>query len=194
MNTLTSSARRRPWMILCLSAALLWGMLPGCDGGGVTLSIDRARIQERVSEKFPIERELELATLTLTDPVVDFNAGPDRIGLTTNLKLQRKNIPLAVVGKARTSGKVRYEKADATFYMADVRVEDLELPLQLLGKERKQRLLGLANTAVAGSIEEIPLDTLQSATSAEAANTLIQGVSVKQDKLIITLGVGQKKR
>lgn len=174
--------------------AIAASALVGCDDLTINLTIDRSRIQERVEKKFPVEQKMDPVTVVLSNPVVDFKAGPDRIGLTTDVKVGRDGWLLAVTGKARSSGKVRYEPSDSTFYLTEVKIEEVDLPLKFANEARRTRTRELVNATVEGSLKDIPLDSLQNKSAKEAAGALIKSVKVKDDKLVIQMSFGQKSK
>jgi hypothetical protein len=174
--------------------AIAASALVGCDDLTINLTIDRSRIQERVEKKFPVEQKMDPVTVVLSNPVVDFKAGPDRIGLTTDVKVGRDGGLLAVTGKARSSGKVRYEPSDSTFYLTEVKIEEVDLPLKFANEARRTRTRELVNATVEGSLKDIPLDSLQNKSAKEAAGALIKSVKVKDDKLVIQMSFGQKSK
>lgn len=179
--------------LLAIIALLAVPALSGCDDLTLNLSIDKSRIQERVEQKFPIEQQMDPVTVTLSNPVIDFKAGPDRIGLTSDVKVGRSGGLLSLNGTARTSGKVRYEPSDATFYMTDIKIEEVDLPMKLANEQRREKTRALVNTTIEGSLKDIPLDTLQNKSAKEAAGALIKSVTVKDDKLVIKMSLGDKK-
>lgn len=177
--------------ILALTALAALAMV-GCDDLTINLTIDKSRIQERVEKKFPIEQKMDPVTVVLSNPVIDFEAGPDRIGLTTDVKVGRDGGLLAVTGRARSSGKVRYEPSDATFYMTEVKIEEVDLPLKLANEARRTKMRELVNATIEGSLKDIPLDSLQNKNAQDAAGALIKSVKVKDDKLVIQMSFGKK--
>ena len=197
MTTMTTTATpsllslffsRRGALIAALM--LMLTALSACEGD-LSLSIDRERVQQRVASEFPQTHDIKgIASLTLSDPVVDLAVGGDRIGLTTTLALKPLNLPLALNGEAKTSGALRYEPADATFYMADIRIEDLDIPMKFVSEDQKQRLLDLTNAALQGSLKDIGVYTLETRASREAANRLLKSLTVQNNKLEIVLGLG----
>jgi hypothetical protein len=114
--------------------------------------------------------------------------------LTTDVKVGRDGGLLAVTGKARSSGKVRYEPSDSTFYLTEVKIEEVDLPLKFANEARRTRTRELVNATVEGSLKDIPLDSLQNKSAKEAAGALIKSVKVKDDKLVIQMSFGQKSK
>lgn len=185
-------ATRRTLLLLMLTAlcATALSSLSGCDEGRVSITIDQDEVQRRVTEEFPQEHDLKgLATLTMKQPVVDLEMGDQRIGLTTDLEISRGNLPLAIKGKSKTSGKLRYEPSQGTFTMTDVRVEKLDFgSFGLLGADKKKQLLDTTNAVIQGSLRDIPIYTLQTTSSKEAAKLLLKEIKVEQRTIRISLG------
>ncbi len=192
--TLTSPSPRRSWWLTLCALLTLLISATGCEAGGITLSFDRETLQKRVEQNFPLKRDLNTATVTMTDPVLDFDAGPGRIGLTTDIAVGRKGGLLALNGTARASGSVRYDVETATLYMTDPKIEDLELPMKLMGETRRQKLLDTVNLSIADAIGDIPLHTLDNIPRNRAAKALIKDVTVKDRRLVVVIGFGGDKK
>ncbi len=175
---------------LVITTAL--ALTTSCQKGQISITIDQSKVQERVSQEFPQEHDIKgMATLTMKNPQVDLALGDNRIGLITDLELSRKNIPIAIKGNAKTSGTVRYEKKNGTFYMTDVKIENVELPLKLMTQEQKQTIIDHTNALIAGTLKDIPIHTLQTASSKEAANALLKNIEVKDNAIKIVLGLDE---
>ena len=189
--TTTPLTSRSPLLFTLLLAMLFMvGLSSSCQSGTVSITIDESKVQERVAKEFPQEHDLRgLATLTMKNPQVDLGVGDNRIGLLTDLEVSRAGLPLAAKGKAKTSGLVRYEAKSGTFYMTDVRIEDVELALPLIKAEQKKKILDHTNAILQGTLKDIPIHTLHTTTSKEAANALLKSIEVKDRKIAITLGL-----
>lgn len=180
---------------LLVTATLTSLAMAGCEAGQITVSVDESVAQEEVAKQFPIERDLKMkAKMKMLDPVIDLSVGDNRIGLTTNLEIQRENLPIVIKGKAKTTGALRYEGSDATFYMTDIKIEDVDLAMGLGNNTKiKQRLLEAANTTLASSYKDIPIYTLRDSRGESTATALLQKVEVADKKIKLTLGLGEKK-
>jgi len=176
--------------LVCVACMLaLSTPLIGCRKGEMSVSIGRERIQQAVEEKFPIERELERSVLTLKDPVIDFDNEHSRIGLTTQMMLNVKGVPVAFEGSGRMTGGLRYDPSNATFYMTDLEVEAIELPMKLLADERREALADRVGATLGGAVGELPLYTMQNTSRDRAARSLIKEARVGQDRVEIVLGL-----
>lgn len=172
-----------------LATLVLCTLTTACDHNNLSLSVDESRVQESVAKKFPQDHDLKgIATLTMTNPVIDLKGTDNRIHLDTDLALARPGIPLTMKGHARTSGTIRYEQAKHTFYMTDVRIEKIDIPMRLLSAERKKSLVDLTNAALQGSLKDIPIYTLETSVSQSAADNLLKSVTIKDGKLQINMG------
>tara|TARA_B100000686_G_C16603323_1_gene869836 strand:+ start:199 stop:777 length:579 start_codon:yes stop_codon:yes gene_type:complete len=190
MTSLLSSNANHTRLTALLLSLFIFGLATSCQSGTVSISIDESKVQERVAKEFPQEHDLRgIATLTMKNPQIDLGIGDNRIGLLTDLEVSRTGIPIAAKGKAKTSGVVRYEAKDGTFYMTDVRIEDVELPLPLIKAEQKQKILDHTNAILQGTLRDIPIHTLHTTTSKEAASALLKSIEVKEKKIAITLGL-----
>ena len=160
----------------------------GCEASEVKLSLSKERVQEKVEGRFPMTHEMGSISVKMTDPVIDFDAGPNRIGLSTALDIGRQGGLLSVKGSSRSSGEVVYNPDDATFYLTDPKIEDLELPLKLLGEERRQKILDATNASLIVQLEDIPLHTFDERPTSRAAKALVKRVEIHEDTLHVVVG------
>lgn len=171
-----------------LAAAI--ALATACDGERISVTVDESIVQQEVERKFPLERDLNLAVLTMTSPRVDLSSGSDRVGLSVDLELRRSGGALAIKGKGKVSGPLRYSREDATFYLQEPRIEQLELPLKLMRAERREKLLDTAGAALGEALGDVPLYTLRDTSRDRAAKALLRQARVKDGKLVLELGVG----
>lgn len=187
--TTRSPLHSTPFLLLGSLLALL--TLSACDGP-LTVTVSQEIVQDQVARAFPQEHDMSgIATLTLKNPVVDLGVGEGRIGLLTDIELSRGALPLVIKGKARTSGLIRYEPSNATFYMTDVRVDDLDLAMKLLSADRKKQLLDGANTTLQLTLKDLAIYQLSSSAREKMTNALLRDVRVEQSQVVLTLGPGK---
>ena len=176
-----------PWAPL---VALAFGAsaLLGCEQG-MTVQISQSTVQAQVAERFPITRDLGMGKLTMSDPKIDLKAGQDRVGLTTDLEFGGPGGVLNVKGSARASGALRYDQDDATFYMSDPVVQEVELPAKLMSEARKKKLMDLTGKAIGEAYGDVPLYTLRDSRRDRTAKLLLREVRVREGKLELVLGM-----
>lgn len=133
--------------------ALLWmaAWLAGCATGPRTVEISQDQLQAALARRFPMQsRLLEVVDVQASAPRLRMLPESNRmragIGLTASSRLLRN----ALQGDIEMSFGLRYEAADASIRLADVRVDRLELQglpdslrgqLQRLGPLLAERLL-----------------------------------------------------
>jgi len=121
--------KQRRWVL----AALLTGLLAvqGCAslGGPRTVSISQSRLVELVGRQFPqSQRYLELFDVTMTQPRVWLIPAENRIGTELRYSLGASVLSdRQMTGSLSMSYGLRFEPADATLRLDDVKVQKFDL-------------------------------------------------------------------
>lgn len=85
------------------------------------------------------------------------------------------------------SGGVRYERETGAFHLTDVEVERIELPG--LPDEHEPRVRAAVTLALRAYYDRNPIYTLRPTdTRRAAARLLLKDVTVRDDRLLLTLG------
>jgi len=160
-------------------------------GPSYSVSLTGAEIQQALDDRFPIEKtRLLVVTLTLSDPVVEMREDSDRLTVsataTVNLTIPGQARQLG--GRATISTGLTYHAADYSFYLADPRLDRLDV--QGIPVEHLERVNELAATLLRDRLDRIRVYTLRPDQFAHAAARLVlKRFEVKSGRLEITLGL-----
>lgn len=120
---------QRRWVLAALVAGLLAAQGCASLGGPRTVSISQARLAELVGRQFPqSQRYLELFDVTMSEPRIWLIPSENRIG--TEL---RYSLGASVLSERQMSGSLsmsyglRFDPADATLRLDDVKVQTVDL-------------------------------------------------------------------
>lgn len=110
-------------------ASLLGLALAGCAGlGPRNLTLSQADLQTLIERQFPRERRvLEVVDLSLARPVVRLLPERNRIATELDLSAVERLSGRRLGGRLALDHGLRYEPADATVRLAQVRVSELKL-------------------------------------------------------------------
>jgi hypothetical protein len=115
--------RRRALLIAAgvIAGSLLGGCLPW--GAPDRIVVERERIERAVAERFPVEtRWLGIFDVTASSPTLALLPQDNRIGIDIALELAERLFQGEVRGEVAFDARLRYERQDGTFRLADVRV------------------------------------------------------------------------
>ncbi|MBN2525328.1 MAG: DUF1439 domain-containing protein, partial [Deltaproteobacteria bacterium] len=111
---------------------LLWlPLAAGC--AGMQVEIPRAKVQEKVEKKFPIERNVLVAKAKLSDPKVYFEEG--EVGI--KMKFRASFLNRKVKGKADVRGTIAFDPDKKRFFVEEMRIVEVDtgkLKLSELGE------------------------------------------------------------
>lgn len=126
-----SPSRTRRSLIGLVACAPLWAALGGCASlAPRNLVLSQADLQTLVERQFPKERRvLEVIDLNLARPVVRLHPDRNRIGTDLELTASERLSGRTVRGSLALDHGLRYEPADGTVRLAQVRVQELKLDL-----------------------------------------------------------------
>ena len=174
---------RRAFLIGSILVFLVAAWGSGCAGRQV--KIPRAKVQEKVEKKFPLERNAVVARAELYKPKVYFEEG--EVGI--RMKFRATLLNREVKGKADVRGTVGYDPEKKRFFVEEMRIVDVET-----GKFKLSSLGDLKNVIgnlVTKRLEGMVVYTMDESRRKERyAATRIEKVEVDEenDLLIITLG------
>jgi len=173
-------------------ALLLCAGLSGCDvtSEGIVVKVTPEEIQEKVDKAFPItETYLLVFKLTLADPVVELTEGSDRIGFSlsagTNVSVEGEDL----TGRAKMTAGVRYDRDKGALYLADPKVESLNL--SLLPEKYEDDVLVAANLAAKKYLKQYEVYRLDKADFKQVlAKMALKDVVVEEGVLKLIFGPG----
>lgn len=158
-------------------------------GEGFVIVVTEPELQAKAAAAFPISKTYLLVfKITYSDPVVRLDAGSDRVavGLTATPDIEVDGRRLS--GTALVSGTIRYEPAQAAFFLDGIRVESLDIAG--LPERYRDESLKLTTLALSEYYAKHPVHVLSDADmKRRAARLLLRSVDVQSKALVITLGL-----
>lgn len=140
----------------------------------VIVKVDESQIQQRVDAQYPQTRDIELmrykAEVKMERPEVDLLPSVNRMRVKLPVSAKPKAIPVSAKGSVTVTGGLRYEPKDYTFYLTDLEIEDITLPMGAASmiNDREKFKDALADFIVL-TMGEIPLHTLDKSKLDERA-------------------------
>lgn len=177
--------RRSVWMLL-LMGLLMQKPLHATDMNFV-ITLDRADLQRRVEQLFPITREDMLSRIRLYNPDVILTEGSNRIGLRLHLRATAAN-QLSMSGFARVDGELRFLSKSGEFYLDNARVE--ELTLNDVPPVIQNQIRQVADAALSELLRDRAIYVLgQMGESKSIMGSDIKSVTVHDGRLLIEIAM-----
>ncbi len=150
------------------------------------------QLRDRLDEQLPwSERYYFIFEVTLDNPRIDLIEGSDRIagGLDATLNIYINNNPRPLSGAVDLSGGLRYAREEAAFYLTDPVVEQIRIagvPDAYANKANEA-----VSKALGAFYRSRPVYVLsESEVSHQTARLLLKDVIVKDEHLVVTMGLG----
>lgn len=155
----------------------------GCGNFHKTIFIPRATIQGLIDKKFPIDRNLIIARLTLETPRVYFK--DQNVGIKMNYK--GNFLTDEIKGYFDVNGRIEYKQERAAFYLTDINIEEFEVNgLNFSNSEKiKSVIQNIANNCL-GMYPVYQLN--QKNFSQKIAKVFLKELTIKDESLVIRLG------
>lgn len=173
-------------LALALAVLLAWLLLPSCQKlGRFTVELDRAELQARVEQLFPVTSNQIVAKITLDDPRLALPEGGARILVDLGLHVDMPLLPRQS-GRITLSGRPDYRPGEKAFYFAEPRVETLSVAQ--LPASGVAGLRGPVEVVARKVLAEHPVYELHGRDLKEAAAAhALRRVRVHDGKLELTL-------
>lgn len=139
-----------------------------------------------------MEKHKGLLTIVISDPVLDFSVGNNRIGVQADTIVSVLGL-LPVEGKTLATGGLKYDPQDGTFKFVKVKVEKFQM--KELPEDKVDEVTGLVGNVLAsvlGGLEIYKLDP--SKAEEKLASLVLKDVQVVEDGVLVTLGAVKKKK
>ena len=124
------SLPRRAWLRTALAVLVLPAGLAGCAAllGPRTIDVPQARLEQAVARQFPLRsRFLEVFDIEVATPRLSLRPETNRLGTEVELSIGDRLLKRPYRGSLAFSYGLRYEPADHTVRLADLRIERAEL-------------------------------------------------------------------
>jgi len=181
--------RSLEFFALPLLAALI---LNACTPtGGFPVRISESQINAALTKQFPVSQTLlGVLKLSYENPKVTLPPGADRILLAVDANLSLSLLPGGknLAGTCLFDSGVRYDPSSASFFLADPRIQKLEI--QGLPQDQVARVTQAALQLGKTQLEATPIYTLDTSDpTLQAAQRFVKDVRVKNGAVEILLGL-----
>jgi len=172
--------------MLLLMGLLIQNPLHAADMNFV-ITLDRADLQRRVEQLFPITREDMLSRIRLYGPDVILTEGSNRIGLRLQLRATAAN-QLSMSGFARVDGALRFISKSGEFYLDNASIE--ELTLNDVPPVVQNQIRQIADAALRELLRDRAIYVLgQMGESKSVMGSDIKSVTVHDGRLLIEIAM-----
>jgi len=192
-----SPSKSTPWrvkILLIVSGVLILGLIAGLmaiRGKRYVVELTQEQIQTELDARFPVEKgHLLVLVLTLSEPEVVLPEGSERItfGLSANVSIGVGEKPKSLGGRGTVSTALRYNPENFSFYSTEPVIEQLEI--QGIPVKYVDIVNRIAGRALCERLDRAPVYTLKENRLKElAARLVLKGVTVKNGRLVIILGI-----
>lgn len=163
--------------------ALLVVMLVSCSKSEYKINITEKQVNELVSEKFPYDKNVIIARLTLENPYVDFKDNRVDIKIEYKGNLLEKSIS----GLVNVDGDIIFKKKQGQFYLSNFEIKDVTMNSDNIND--KQKVISAINKILINYFDKIPVYTLDSDDFKESlVKLLLKDIQTEEDNFIVTLG------
>jgi hypothetical protein len=152
-----------------------------------TQEITELEIQEKVSAFMPIEKKKYFVTVKISNPKIDLIKKTDEIGILANIEAFAPG-GITGSGEIMVKGSLDYDPKKGEFYFKSPKIVSLtidKVPHKIIPK-----IQGIAQIALSKAMAVYPVykfkdDNLKH----KLAKAVLKSLKVKNEKLILTLGV-----
>lgn len=154
---------------------------------GVVLTIDQSRIQTRLEQNFPVEKQLLLLKIILSDPRTELRVGSNRIHVSVNVRVSLSTQKTAA-GSAEISGAIAYSPESGEFYLKDAKVE--KLVITTLSQTHTNQVAALVGQISGEMLNRHPIYKLdQSDWRQFLVRIFLKSVKVTDGRLQMVMGI-----
>jgi uncharacterized protein DUF1439 len=186
------TARRAVILTLLLVAAAIGGAYYYFHGREYVYRLTEAQLQQALSERLPFTKTyLFIFQVTLDHPRVTLVNGSDRVraGLDITFNVQVGDQPVLLSGSVDASGGVRYDPTVGKLFLTQPKIERLEL--HGVPEQYTARTAAVLSKALETYYADHAIYTLNASHAKEiAARLVLKSVTVKDQQLVVTLGIG----
>ena len=152
--------------------------------------IERAQIQETINSKLPFQKTYFIFFQASVDSAqINLENGSERISIDSSVNLNvtinknRELLGCSFVG----SGKIRYEKIDASFYLDDLKIESLNV--KGIPAKYQQKIGTIAESLLKDHFAKKPVYRLnQNSLKIQLTKAVLHKVNIINGRLHVYLG------
>jgi len=186
------TSRRVVILAIVLIAAAIGGAYYYFHGREYVYRFTEAQLQQALSERLPFTKTyLLIFQVTLDHPRVTLVNGSDRVraGLDITFNVQVGGQPVPLSGSVDASGGVRYDPRVGQLFLTQPKIEHLEL--QGVPEQYTARTAAVLSKALETYYADHAIYTLNASHAKElAARLVLKSVTVQDQQLVVTLGLG----
>lgn len=186
------TTRRVVILTLLLIVAAIGGVYYHFHGKEYVYRFTEAQLQQALSERLPLTKSyLLIFQITLDHPRVTLVNGSDRVraGLDITLNVRVREQPLPLGGSVDASGGVRYDPKAGRLFLTQPKIEHLEL--QGIPEQYTSGASAALSKALDAYYADHAIYTLNAFDARElAARLVLKSVVIKEQQLVVTLGIG----
>ena len=152
------------------------------------IRVPATTIQNLLKQKFPVQMEQYLLTLTLCDPLVKLDESANKIGIELTLRL---TVPGNIIGsewRGLVEGRLHYNREKGEFYFLEpaLKLADIEG----FFAQYQNLILSMAGTLLTGLFAVTPVYKLDQKDFRHLlTKLLLKSVTVHKDQILIELGL-----
>jgi len=152
-----------------------------------TVEITEAELQQQVTAMMPIEKKQLFFTVKFSNPEIDLLESSNKIGIFTHINLDSQ-LGIKGKGRAKIIGSLSYDSKTCAFYFKNSKIDTLEI--DKVSQKDTEQIKGLVEVMGNKILAIHPIYKLKdSDLKQKMAKAVLQSVSVKNNKLFLTLNV-----
>jgi hypothetical protein len=171
---------------LLLTSILL--LISGCirDVGlnGLTMNIDNEQLN-KPSNKFPIKRDFVVANLEIKQPNIFIKDGENRISAKLDINISAIFIP-KTAGKFEISGVPYFNKENASIYLNDVTIENIDFTDAKIDTRILSTLTSNIKPVINSMFKQIPIYKIKEDSF---KGSFVKDVKIENSELLVTFGL-----
>lgn len=150
-----------------------------------TKEVSEAELQAQVDKMMPFERKTVLATITVSEPLVDLFEGENKVGISGRIDTLAPN-GLKGSGTISVVGTVVYVRSEGAFYIKDSEVVSLDI--NGLTEPVVQFIKPYAQALISSALAVTPVFVLdESDAQQKLAKSTLESIVVRDEKLLIKI-------
>ncbi|MBN2342437.1 MAG: DUF1439 domain-containing protein [Deltaproteobacteria bacterium] len=154
-----------------------------CSSPEVDVVISQQELQQKVAARFPLEKNVMIANVSLHSPEVYLPAG--QVGM--KLKFTAQLLKFSLSGSLDGRGTVRYDADSAQFFISDFELVSIDVAEKSFSN--LDQLKSIILPMITSYLNETPVYTVTDTTvKGKITGKLLKRVEVKDNALVVTLG------
>jgi hypothetical protein len=162
-------------------------MMTNLFGFSYDIELSQKQLQEKIEKKFPYEKKKFLSTVVFSNPEIILKDGSEKVYIHIEIKVNITN-KISFYAYGEINGKIFYDNNSKEFYLQEFEIDELvmdQVPLKF--HNMIQTSIETVSKIVLNKypVYKIKADDLKKTV----AVLLLKNINVKNEKMIITLGI-----